>query len=214
MVTLFHDRYPDVRLSPRVYRGGPRALLKSLVHNEIDIALFHSATDPVTDLEVARVLDEDVVLVAPAGHPLEGLDIVTASDLRRTRMLITRTDCVYSRIVEAQLGGFDRQDVPPLQFGTLEAVKNAIAAPRGGVSALPRIAVGDLLAGAKVSELRWTPPARVGMYATWHETFGASEPLRALIELLTDPAPDVRSVIGIHDFDDVIDELAHRRAFA
>lgn len=188
LVKHFHECYPDVRLSLRVFHDEPYTLVKSLAKGEIDIALFHSVTDPVTDLDVARILDEDLALVAPVGHPLEELDAVAAHELRRTQILITRADCVYSRVVEAQLGGFELQDTPPLQLGTLEAVKNAVAAARLGVSALPRVVVRELIAREQVTELRWTPPVRVWMYAMWNEKLGVSEPLRALVTLLTQPA--------------------------
>lgn len=203
LVKRFHDRYPDVRLSLRVFHDGPYSLLKSVAQSEIDVALFHSVAEPVTDLESIRIMDEDMALIAPAGHPLEDLDVVAATELRRTQILITRTDCIYSRIIEAHVGGFDMQDTPPLQFGTLEAVKNAVASARLGVSALPRVAVSDQLADAKVTELGWTSHTSVGMYATWQEKLGMSEPLRALVELLArttkrQPGPD-RSHAERHD---------------
>jgi DNA-binding transcriptional LysR family regulator len=185
LLERFHRSYPDVRLSMGVYHEGPDALVRAMARGEIDIAFFHSAGVPRGDFAATRLAEEDLALIAPIGHPLENIEVVTMADLRDTQLLVTTPSCVCGKIIETGLRTLDSPKTPILPLGTLEAVKSAIATAGLGVSALPRVGVADLIAQEKVSELPWVAPARMSQYAAWNEKLGMSEPLRALVDLIT-----------------------------
>jgi DNA-binding transcriptional LysR family regulator len=183
LLKRFHGRYPEVRLSLGVHHEGPDLLLRALAQGEVDIAFFHAAGRPNGDFAATRMADEKMALIAPTGHPLADLDVVTLADLRDTQMLVTSTDCVCGKILQTGLRNFDSPETRILPLGTLEAVKDAVATARLGVSALPRVVVADLIAEGKVTELPWISPARVSRYAVWNRKLEMSQPLRALVDL-------------------------------
>ncbi len=77
---------------------------------------------------------------------------------------------------------FKFTDVVPLEFGTVEAVKRAVANGYG-VSVLPQVAVRDLVATGELAELSWRPENSVDTYALWPRARDDLTILRAFISL-------------------------------
>ena len=67
LLTAMADRHPNVRVS--ALEGNTTALLPSLVSGQLDLALLNLPVDD-PDIEVTPLFEEDLIVVAPAGHPL------------------------------------------------------------------------------------------------------------------------------------------------
>ncbi len=78
--------HPGVRVS--VVEGNTTALLPSLASGQLDLALVNLPVDD-PDIEVNPLFEEDLVLVAPTGHPLAGRDEVTLAELAEHELLLT-----------------------------------------------------------------------------------------------------------------------------
>lgn len=85
LLTAMHELHPQVRMS--VLEGNTTALLPQLLSGSIDLAVVNlPVTDP--DVVVARLFEEDLILVAPSDHPLASRDEVTIKDLASHELLL------------------------------------------------------------------------------------------------------------------------------
>lgn len=179
LVEAFHHRYPDVRLSLRIFRDG-RAL-NALERDEVDVCLLSAVDEPAGDFHRKDLGDDEVVLVAAPDHPLGRHTLITVADLAGCRFVIAQPDCLYARILAAEIGGAAEA---ALQFGTVEGVKKAVAAGLG-VALLPRIAVADLVAAGEAVVLPWRAAAPTRLYAVWTGKHEGSRELDALVTLMS-----------------------------
>jgi LysR family hydrogen peroxide-inducible transcriptional activator len=80
------ERHPNVRVS--ALEGNTTALLPSLASGRLDLALLNLPVDD-PDIEVTLLFEEDLIVVAPAGHPLAQRDEVTLVELADHELLLT-----------------------------------------------------------------------------------------------------------------------------
>jgi LysR family hydrogen peroxide-inducible transcriptional activator len=85
LLTMMAERHPKVAIG--VLEGNTTGLLPALVSGGLDLAVVNL---PVTDPEVALtpLFDEDLVVVAPDGHPLAAHDRVTLPELADHELLL------------------------------------------------------------------------------------------------------------------------------
>ncbi|HEY7782364.1 MAG TPA: LysR family transcriptional regulator [Ktedonobacterales bacterium] len=144
----FHRQHPDVRLTLDVEN---RSIIHDrLVRDEIDLAVMGLIEDP-GDLEVARFVRNELVVIASPRHALAGRRAIPLAELANERFLLreagsgTRTD-VERHFATARL---------PLRLGmelrSSGAIKQAAAADLG-ISVMPLSALElELAAGRLVT---------------------------------------------------------------
>jgi len=86
LLVAMGERHPGVRVS--VVEGNTTALLPSLASGRLDLALLNLPVDD-PDIEVNPLFEEDLVLVAPTGHPLAGQEEVSLAELAEHELLLT-----------------------------------------------------------------------------------------------------------------------------
>lgn len=86
LLTAMGERHPGVRVS--ALEGNTTALLPSLVSGGLDLALLNLPVDD-PDVEVTVLFEEDLIVVAPTGHPLAGRDEVSLTELAEHELLMT-----------------------------------------------------------------------------------------------------------------------------
>ncbi|MDQ3146895.1 MAG: LysR family transcriptional regulator, partial [Actinomycetota bacterium] len=86
LLSEMRARHPRVQVT--VLGENTTALLPHLLSGRLDLALVNL---PVTDPDVVSepIFEEDLVLVAPAGHPLADAERVTLAELARHELLLT-----------------------------------------------------------------------------------------------------------------------------
>ncbi|MFC5058146.1 LysR family transcriptional regulator [Saccharothrix xinjiangensis] len=181
VIRHFHAAHPDVHLMLRTFHEGPDHMMEALVRGDVDIALTHCIDPGPVGVPARRLAPEPLALVAPPDHPMAAGDAVTTDELRRTRTLIVQASCVYDTALRASLPGV--RAVPPLQFGTIEAVKTAVRSGLG-VALLPRVAVTEQLRTGELVELRWEPGVTISSYVLLGKEQDGSQLLSALDSLL------------------------------
>jgi DNA-binding transcriptional LysR family regulator len=181
LVESLHHRHPDVRLLPRTFQDGFTASLRALEQSEVDIVLLSSVTPPPTGVRHADLGDDDVALVATPDHPLCRRTLIDSADLAKARFLISQPDCAYARLLAAEIG---EPHQPPLQFGTLEGVKKAVAGGFG-VGLLPTLMVADLVGDGVVAALPWRPRTAPRLYAAWAGRHHGRTEIDALVAMLS-----------------------------
>jgi DNA-binding transcriptional LysR family regulator len=177
LLTLFHERHPKVRLSVRPSAIGRLvgSARRAIEEGKVDVAFV--LDEPLgeraqsADLAVETLIAEEVSVVAPTSHALASSSAVLVHDLRGETVLLPEapeSGCAYRGQFERQLGSAGV--VPPemMEFQSIEAVKQCVAAGMG-VSVLPSVAVDAELKVGTLAALRWSEPFEVLTQMSWHE---------------------------------------------
>jgi DNA-binding transcriptional LysR family regulator len=192
LLALFHERHPKVRLSVRPSAIGRLvgSARKAVEEGRVDVAFVLDA--PLggkrarsADLAVETLIAEEVTVIAPTSHALASSSAVLPRDLRGETVLLPEapeSGCAYRGQFERQLGSAGVVPPEKMEFQSIEAVKQCVAAGMG-VSVLPSVAVGTELKAGTLAALRWGEPFEVLTQMSWHEDRWKSPALRAFLEV-------------------------------
>ena len=191
LLALFHERHPKVRLSVRPSAIGRLvgSARKAVEEGRVDVAfvldeLLGERAHPA-DLAVETLIAENVTVIAPASHTLATSSAVLPQDLRGETVLLPEapeSGCAYRGQFERQLGSAGVVPPETMEFQSIEAIKQCVAAGMG-VSVLPSVAVGAELHTGTLAALRWDEPFKVLTQMSWHEDRWKSPALRAFLEV-------------------------------
>jgi DNA-binding transcriptional LysR family regulator len=190
LLALFHERHPKVRLSvrPSVIGRLVGSARKAIEEGKVDVAFV--LDEPLgeraqsANLAVETLVAENVSVVAPTSHALASSSAVLARDLRGEAVLLPEapeSGCAYRGQFERQLGSAGVVPPETMEFQSIEAVKQCVAAGMG-VSVLPSVAVDVELKVGTLAALRWSEPFEVLTQMSWHEARWMSPALRAFLE--------------------------------
>ncbi len=186
LLALFHERHPKVRLSVRPSAVGRLvgSMRRSVEEGGVDVAFVLDAPVEVSGLSVEPLLEESVSVIVPAAHALASSTMVTSGDLSGETVLLPEapeSGCAYRGQFERQLGAAGVMPAEKMEFQSIEAVKQCVAAGMG-VSVLPSVAVSAELEDGKLAALRWKEPFEVFTQMVRHEERWQSPALRAFLE--------------------------------
>ncbi len=134
LLGAFIQRYPDV--TPRLTVTNRARVLDRLEQNLDDLLIMGRVPD---ELEVAAhpFLENDLVVIAPANHPLAGRHAIPLKRLQKERLLV-REPGSGTRLAMGRL--FEQKGLelaPYMELGSIEAIKQAVMAGLG-VSVMSR----------------------------------------------------------------------------
>jgi DNA-binding transcriptional LysR family regulator len=186
LLALFHERHPKVRLSvmPSAVGRLVGSMRRAVEEASVDVAFVLDGSVDAPGLSVEPLLEESVSVIVPANHALASSALVASRDLSGETLLLPEapeSGCAYRGQFERQLGSAGI--VPPerMEFQSIEAVKQCVAAGMG-VSVLPSVAVNVELESGKLAALRWEGTFEVLTQMVWHEERWKSPALRAFLE--------------------------------
>ena len=164
-LAAYHRRYPGVTLELRT--GNPHQLATAILAGELDAALV---TQPIPDaaFESVPVFMEEVVIVAPVGHP----PISKAGRVPRTMIAFER-GCPHRKRLEdwyAARGGMPERTI---ELGSYHAMLGCVAAGMG-VALLPKNVLSTFPESRRLSVHQL--PARERLAATiliWRKGAGS-----------------------------------------
>jgi DNA-binding transcriptional LysR family regulator len=191
LLALFHERHPKVRLSVRPSAIGRLvgSARKAVEEGRVDVAFVLDA--PLderarpADLAVETLIGEEVTVIAPTSHALASAPAVLPQDLRGETVLLPEapeSGCAYRGQFERQLGSAGVVPPEKMEFQSIEAVKQCVAAGMG-VSVLPSVAVDAELKTDALAALQWGEPFEVLTQMSWHGDRWKSPALRAFLEV-------------------------------
>jgi DNA-binding transcriptional LysR family regulator len=191
LLALFHERHPKVRLSVRPSTIGRLvgSARKAVEEGRVDVAFV--LDEPLGErvrpayLAVETLIAENVTVIAPTSHPLASAPAVLPQDLRGETVLLPEAPeagCAYRGQFERQLGSVGVVPPETMEFQSIEAIKQCVAAGMG-VSVLPSVAVGAELKAGALATLQWGEPFEVLTQMSWHEDRWKSPALRAFLEV-------------------------------
>jgi DNA-binding transcriptional LysR family regulator len=190
LLALFHERHPKVRLSVRPSSIGRLvgSARRAVEDGTVDVAfVLDEPLDErvrLADLAVETLAAEDITVIAPASHALAYSSVVLPRDLQGETVLLPEapeSGCAYRGQFERQLGSARVLPAETMEFQSIEAVKQCVAAGMG-VSVLPNITVGAELKAGKLAALRWEEPFEVLTQMSWNKGRWKSPSLRAFLE--------------------------------
>jgi DNA-binding transcriptional LysR family regulator len=88
LLAEFNQQFPDVGISLEVTNR--EGLLEKLARNETDIVLMGQPPDNI-DIDAVAFMDNPLVMIAPAGHPLASKEHVAMSELSDETFLMRET---------------------------------------------------------------------------------------------------------------------------
>ena len=191
LLALFHERHPKVRLSVRPSAIGRLvgSARKAVEEGKVDVAFV--LDEPLgervrpADLAVETLVAEDVTVIAPTSHALTSAPVVLPQDLRGETVLLPEapeSGCAYRGQFERQLGSAGVVRPETMEFQSIEAIKQCVAAGMG-ISVLPSVTVGAELKANALAALRWDEPFKVLTQISWHEDRWKSPALRTFLEV-------------------------------
>jgi DNA-binding transcriptional LysR family regulator len=185
LLAVFHETYPKVRLSVRPSAVGRLvgSTRRAVEEGVVDVAFVLDVPVVVPGLSVEPLIEEDVSVIAPSGHALASTP-VSPQDLSGEAVLLPEapeSGCAYRGQFEHQLGKTGTVPSERMEFQSIEAVKQCVAAGMG-VSVLISVAVEAEVRAGKLAALRWEEPFEVFTQMVWHEKRWKSPALRAFLE--------------------------------
>jgi DNA-binding transcriptional LysR family regulator len=186
LLAIFHERYPKVRLSVRPSAIGRLvgSMRRAVDEGRVDVAFVLDGAVAVPGLSIEPLIGEGVTVIAPSNHALASSTSVAPQDLSGESVLLPEapeSGCVYRGQFERQLGKRGVMPQERMEFQSIEAVKQCVAAGMG-VSVLISVAVEAEIEDGRLAALRWEEPFEVFTQMVWHEKRWKSSALRAFLE--------------------------------
>ncbi|MFE0146038.1 LysR family transcriptional regulator [Nonomuraea sp. NPDC059007] len=173
----FHAKHPAVEIT--LNEMDPVTLAEALAAGQVDLALLGLGAPLPAGVETQVVIDQDVVAAVGHGHPLDGRDSVTVSELRDHTLITLPSGTGLRSILESACAGAGFR--PRVAFEASEPYFLAKLAGHGlGVAILPRSATSRRR-GLHVLEIR-EPAMRGQMGLAWRTDQPAGPAARALVE--------------------------------
>ena len=152
LLRAYRERYPNVDLKLRpLYYGD---LVDAARKGTVDVAFIFEHPLKSKSLEVRPLVEENLVLVAAADHPLAAQEQVCAADLEGEPLLFTERNCGYRALFEHALTTAGMRPHIDLEFHSLEAIKQCIIAGLG-LSLMPEVAIRRECDRGELVRLPW-----------------------------------------------------------
>ncbi|MEZ4670658.1 MAG: LysR family transcriptional regulator [Anaerolineae bacterium] len=177
----YHRRYPRVQLVLKSFPS--EQLLQNLLDGVVDMAV--ALGEPIVNPDVFVVeplCQEPLYLMACPDHPLSTSPCITNHDLRRETFLLTETNCTYRLLFERTLLADGVRLPDPMEFNSVEAIKQCVMAGIG-VAFLPEIAARRELISEQMVKLNWQQSLLIDTQLVWHRDKWMSPALLAFIAL-------------------------------
>jgi DNA-binding transcriptional LysR family regulator len=182
VLRTFRELYPQVQLTfcATPYQGMPRALREGAM----DVAFVLDTPIEHAYLEVVQLISEPLIVVAHPMHPLVGETAVPLTALAAQPMLLTETTCTYRLIFEQALHQERVQLAAPVEFHSVEAIKQCAIAGMG-LAFLPKIAITNELAAGQLIDIPFADQSfEIATQIAWHKDKWLSPTLSAFIDVV------------------------------
>lgn len=190
IIRTFRRKFPDVELIFRPYSDA--RLAAELETGKLDLAIHmddESALSAATPaggfrLNITHLRMETVYLLAELHHPLASRARVTAADIEGQMLLLTEAGCGYRAKLERTLALANIRPAGVMEFSSLEAIKQCVAAGMG-LALLPAIAVSRELRQQQIKALAWDGPLLdIATHLVWHRDKWVSPAMAVFVDLV------------------------------
>jgi DNA-binding transcriptional LysR family regulator len=144
LIARFHQRYPAVRLFLDI--GNTQQIVQHLRAATLDVAFVEGPVDPDGLLVVPWQRDE-LMVIAPPDHPLVQAKTVALADLLAEPFVLREQGSGTREVIEAALRDHGVTLRVPLELGSTEAIKRAVAAGMGLAIVSQATVTSELVSG-------------------------------------------------------------------
>jgi DNA-binding transcriptional LysR family regulator len=145
----FQQQRPQLRLFLDI--GNTQQILDRLCMAELDIALVEGPAErPQLEQTIWRA--DQLVVIAPPGHPLSGRRSVAAQQLADYPFILRESGSGTREVIEAALRRADLTLQVRLELGSTEAIKRAVAAGMG-LAIVSQMTVADELRSGRLAAI-------------------------------------------------------------
>ena len=128
VLAAFHKRFPEIELQFEI--ANTQRIQHALLDGSIELGLTEGPLDS-EELESTVFFQDELVAIAPAGHPLLKRKNVSVRDLCREPFILREAGSGTRAVVERALRRKGFKITPLLSLASPEAIKNAVAAGLG-----------------------------------------------------------------------------------
>ncbi|MEO7041913.1 MAG: LysR family transcriptional regulator [Gemmatimonadaceae bacterium] len=150
ILARFHAQHPGVRL--RVLSANTRAVARKLVEGRLDIALVEGPVEHER-ISVMPWREDELVVIAPASHPLLRKRRVVPADLADEPFILREPGSGTRQVAESELARYGVHPTASMQLGSTEAIKQAVAAGLG-LAVVSKASAADQLALGYIAVVR------------------------------------------------------------
>lgn len=182
----FQERFPQINVTLEI--ANTRRIQERLLRNELDLGVVGWEVTS-HNLVAEPFLEDELILMAPPTHPLATAGAVSAQALRDHRVIMRERGSGTREAMEAALGEAGVVLVPAMEFGSNEAVKEAVAGGLG-LAILSRLAVAaEMASGRLVTVGLADVKIRRRFYTVHHRDKRIGQALKAFLEMLHTAVP-------------------------
>lgn len=183
IIRAYRERYPAVELS--INEGSARELTEDAIEKRIDVGILRAPVSTHQSLTFHRLLNEEMLLVLPTGHPLLAAgSAIPIAALKNERFILVRrpgAPGMYANLITAcQNAGFE----PKIAFEVERMLTNvSLVAAGEGISVVPasmRDVHRDSVVYCRIKDAR---PKLLAPITLVRRTFNPSAPLQNFIGL-------------------------------
>jgi DNA-binding transcriptional LysR family regulator len=128
LLSVYSKQFPDVEAAVSI--GNTEAIADNVMKNRIDVGLVEGPVTPA-NLIVTPFLEDEMVLIVPSGHRLSGKDEVDTDVLNGETFIVREAGSGTRFVVEELIRTLEFQPKSEIQFGSTQAIKNAVEAGLG-----------------------------------------------------------------------------------
>jgi DNA-binding transcriptional LysR family regulator len=149
-LTVFANQHPGLNLSLRV--GNTQEILRMVREEECELGLVEGKTDD-ENLDVRAYFEDELIVVAPPGHPLFSDGPVPARVVMAFPFVMREPGSGTRSIFEEAIQGMGLRIKERISLGSTEGVKRAVRAGLG-LGAVSRVTASDELSTGALVEIR------------------------------------------------------------
>jgi DNA-binding transcriptional LysR family regulator len=178
VISAFRAEQPRVRL---IFRPGISSQLRrDVLDGRLDLAFLLDRPQPTPGLHGEALLDEPLLMLGHAQHPLAGRRALTVQEIADETIMLTEAGGSYRVLLEAALASAHLRPVT-LEFASVEALKQCVIAGLG-IALLPQMAVGAELRDGLLRALPLDAvPPPLATQIVWHTERWRSPAMEAFI---------------------------------
>lgn len=186
----FHQLYPGIELQLKI--ANTRHIQAALLDGSLELGLTEGIT-VVPELDSEIFFEDELVAIAPAGHPFLNRESVSAKELCRQPLIVREagsgTRAVFDRALERKGVRYK----PLLELASPEAIKNSVVCGMG-IAIVSRLIVNLELQAGKIGLVRLKDlPLKRPLLRQWLQSRPPCPTALKFLELLSAPLSQTRT---------------------
>ncbi|MBB3110068.1 DNA-binding transcriptional LysR family regulator [Paenibacillus phyllosphaerae] len=155
-IQRYRQLFPDMKVL--IQPGNEPAIIEAVKDGALDVGIILDTAFDDPELDVIRIREEELIIIAPPGHRISGMEEVTVEELAEESLILTEDGCTYRAMLLRELKRQQINYMLTYEFGNLEAIKQSVIYGLG-IALLPRIVVQSELAQGKLAAAKFNDPA-------------------------------------------------------